>query len=476
MQSTQILPKVELALAKLLEEHPVIPRIVERITTASGTAYLVGGAVRDLVLGIDLHDIDIEVHGLSLEQLSDILSQEGPVSYVGKSFGVLKLHGTNTDWALPRTDTAGRKPTVMVDPHMGIYEALRRRDLTMNAMAINLATVEFVDPFNGLDDLSNKVLKSPDLQFFCEDPLRFYRVMQFIGRFEMYPDKELNEQCVRMDIAQVSVERIEYEFDKLLLKSRRPSLGIRWLATINRLHEVLPELAHSVDIEQEPEWHPEGKVFEHLMQSLDAAAQIDMGSRGNNLILCYAAMTHDLGKISTTIIKDGRIKSPGHAQAGVAYAKSLLKRITRKVKQREAVGLLVKNHMEPGGFIKQQAKLPAYKRLAFKLAKYTNIDMLANLALADQRGRNPEGPEPLAITPPFIIEFLKRAEEANALIEPEKPVLLGRDIMDLVKPGPVMGTLLNYAFEQQIEKGITSKKELKKLVIERLKGLKKKPG
>ncbi len=476
MQSTQLLPKIESALITLMKEHPVIPRIVERITTASGTAYLVGGAVRDLVLDVPLLDIDIEVHGLSLDQLSDILSQEGPVSYVGKSFGVLKLHGTTTDWALPRTDTSGRKPTVHVDPTMGIYEALRRRDLTMNAMAINLAISEFVDPFHGLEDLASKTLRSPDLHFFCEDPLRFYRVMQFIGRFEMYPDKDLNEQCAKMSIAHVSVERIEYEFDKLLLKSKRPSLGIRWLLTLNRLHEILPELAHCVDIEQEPEWHPEGNVFEHLMQSLDAAALIDAGSTTNNLILRYAAMMHDLGKVSTTVTKDGRIKSPGHAQAGVAYAKSLLKRITRKIKQREAVALLIKYHMEPMAFIKLNAKLAAYKRLAFKLANYTNLEMLAQLALVDQRGRNPKGPEPLSITPAFVTEFLERAEKANALIEPEKPVLQGRDIMDLIKPGQLMGKLLEYAFELQIEQGIISKEELKKNVKERLKQLKKKPG
>lgn len=156
MQSTQILPKIELAVANLLKDHPLIPRIVERISAASGTAFLVGGAVRDLLLEVPLHDIDIEVHGLTLEQLSDILKQEGPVSYVGKSFGVLKLHGTNTDWALPRTDTTGRKPTVQMDPHMGIYEALRRRDLTMNAMAINLSTFELVDPFDGLKDSASK--------------------------------------------------------------------------------------------------------------------------------------------------------------------------------------------------------------------------------------------------------------------------------------------------------------------------------
>ncbi len=473
MKSTQILPKVELALTHLLKHHEVIPRVVRHIENAGGTAYLVGGAVRDLILGRTVLDIDIEVHGLSLEKLSDILSQEGPVSYVGKSFGILKLHGTETDWALPRTDTSGRKPVVHLDPHMGIYEALRRRDLTMNALAINLATFEFIDPFHGLDDITAKVLRSPDLQFFTEDPLRFYRVMQFIGRFEMYPDAALNEKCTHMDISTVSIERIEYEFEKLLLKSKRPSLGIRWLHDIHRLADILPELAHCVTTLQDPKWHPEGTVYEHLMQTVDAAAQLDLMTKDKNLTLRYAALTHDLGKVSTTIVKDGHIKSPGHAQAGAIYAQALLKRITRKVKLIKAVVLLVKYHMEPSGFIKQNAGLAAYKRLAFKLATYTSLEMLATLALVDRRGRNANGPMPLTITPSFIVEFLNKAEKAGALFEPEKQILQGRDIMDLVKPGPLMGKLLSFAFEHQIEEGIRDKESLKKLVVKRLKQLKK---
>ena len=474
MQSTQNLGFFESELKKLLDAHPFIAPIVEDISLANGKAYLVGGAVRDLVLDRPVYDIDIEVHGLSLDELSDILSQHGPVSYVGKSFGVLKLHSTKTDWSLPRTDKPGRKPEVHIDPSMGIYEALRRRDLTMNAMAIDLPTKEFVDPFHGLDDIKNKILRSPDIEFFTEDPLRFYRVMQFIGRFAMHPDEVLTNKCTRMDIKDVSVERIEYEFEKLLLKSIRPSLGIRWLATIKRLHEVLPELSHSEEIKQDPGWHPEGNVFEHLMQSLDAAALLDKGTHFLNLILRYAAMTHDLGKISASIVKDGRIKSPGHDVAGVPYAHALLKRITRNVKLIGAVKLLVKYHMLPSQFVKQHASLAAYRRLALKLAKYTNIDMLASLALVDRRGRNPDGPEPLDVTPPFIGEFLKRAEKADALIEPEKPILRGRDIMDLVKPGPEMGELLKYAFTLQIDRSIKSKALLKKEVIKRLKELRRK--
>lgn len=474
MQSTQKLPFIESKLDTLLEANSFIPDVVKRIHESSGKAYLVGGAVRDLVLGRMVYDIDVEVHGLSVDSLSAILSQVGPVSYVGKSFGVLKLHGTQTDWSLPRSDAAGRKPDVSIKPHMGIVDALRRRDLTMNAMAIDLVSKEFIDPFHGLDDMKKHLLRSPDIHFFCEDPLRFYRVMQFIGRFEMFPDATLTDQCKRMSIHEVSLERIEYEFEKLLLKSKRPSLGLRWLLDVQRLHEILPELAHTVNTPQEPDWHPEGTVFEHLMQSVDAAAQIDKGSNELNLVLRYAALCHDLGKDSTTQVVDGRLKSHGHAEAGVPYARALLKRITRNVRRIEAVTRLVKYHMQPSQLVSQHSSLAAYRRLALKLSPYTNLDMLLSLALADRRGRNPLGHDPLDVTPAFIKTFLKRAQEANALHEPEKPLLQGNDIRDMVAPGPEMGALLAYAFHLQIDESIKDKEILKKRVAEQI-GKKERP-
>lgn len=468
MQSIPISADFESRLRELLTRSIEIEPAVKQIADLSGIPYLVGGAVRDLLLQKPVHDLDIEVHHLTLDQVSDILSTQGPVSYVGKSFGVLKLHGSLVDWSLPRTDTSGRKPVVKLDPSMGIIEALKRRDLTINAMAINLITYELIDPFHGFDDLQKGILRSPDIIFFCEDPLRFYRVMSFIGRFGFYPDAQLQTLCKKMDISDVSVERIEYEFEKLLLKSKRPSLGIRWLVVINRLGDILPELVRTEQTQQNPRWHPEGNVFEHLMQTLDAATMLERGADFDNLILRYAALCHDLGKVDTTVLVKGVLKSPGHAEAGVPYAKSLLKRLTRNTRLIAAVASLVKYHMSPSQFISLGAKLAAFKRLALKLAPQTNLEMLAYLSLADRRGRNSQSSEPLKLTPQFFKKFLEKAERARSLREPEKPLLLGRDINDLVEPGPEMGHLLRYAYELQIESLIKNKEELRKKVIEKL--------
>jgi tRNA nucleotidyltransferase (CCA-adding enzyme) len=334
-------------------------------------------------------------------------------------------------------------------------------------MAINLHSFELIDPFGGLQDLHNKILRTPDETFFLEDPLRFYRVMQFIGRFDMYPDDALNSICAQMDLSGVSVERIEGEFEKLLLKSKEPSRGIRWLHAIGRLHEILPELADTISIAQDPVWHPEGDVFEHTMQTVDAAAVLEYNNDYEKLCVVYAALCHDLGKATTTEIVQERIHSYGHMRAGVALAKKMLKRITKKKDVIAAVAKLVRYHFEPIHFVENNAGPSAYKRLARKLAPEVSLQTLAKLALADQRGRNPKGNKPLSINVPAIKTFLQRAAQAAVLEYPEKSVLQGRDLLDVIKPGPKMGELLKRAYEIQLEEGIKNKDELKRRVLQK---------
>lgn len=473
MNFTEFLSNIQSSLELILKKHPDISDIVQIINKQNAKAYLVGGAVRDILLKIPIVDIDIEVHGLSIEQLSLILSQFGRVSYVGKSFGVLKIDNINIDWSLPRTDSSGRKPVVTIDPYMGIKNALQRRDLTINAMAIDLTSYEFIDPFNGYKDLLDRILRAPDINFFIEDPLRFFRVMQFISRFEMLPDRQLDNVCTTMDISKVSIERIEHEFEKLMLKSVYPSMGLRWLLKIKRLKEILPELYNTINIEQDPQWHPEGDVFEHTMQSVDAAAILNYDNNEQKLIIMFAALCHDLGKVKTTEFSKGRLRSLGHAEAGVELTRSLLRHITRKNKLIESVCILVKYHMSPIQFIQLNASDSAYKRLALKLFKAgVTMQMLAKLVIADEQGRNSQKLKPLTEDVEIAQEFIKRAEKAKVLTEPEKPILLGRDIKELVPVGPLMGKLLKHAYDLQIKKNIKNKQELLKQLMNKIEELK----
>ena len=445
--------------------NPKLKKIIDKLHENNAQAYLVGGTVRDLLLGSSVADLDIEVHNVSVEKLKELLSSFGTVDLVGKSFGVLKIFGLDIDWSLPRTDLSGRKPEVTINPQMGIAQALKRRDLTINSMAIDLLNYELIDPYGGVEDIKNKVLRATDEKLFLEDPLRFYRVMQFIGRFQMFPDQKLNDICKKMDINKISRERIEVEFEKLILKSEQPSLGIRWLKDINRLKEILPEIYNCIGVPQNPEWHPEGDVFEHTMQALDAAAKLNYSDEEQKLIICYAALCHDLGKAVTTINDNGIWKTPKHDIAGVPLASSLMKRICGKKEIMEKVKILTRYHMEPSAFIKNNAKLAAYKRLALKLDDVT-IDMLCKLALADARGRNPNSHEPLSNSGEIVEKFLERAKEAAVVEQKEKPILQGRDLLDVIKPGPEIGKLVKRAYDIQIDKNIKDKDELKKRVLQ----------
>ncbi|MBM3887246.1 CCA tRNA nucleotidyltransferase, partial [Candidatus Dependentiae bacterium] len=254
---------MQIAIVDFLEKYKeTLFPVVRALHEHGATAYLVGGCVRDMVLNLPLKDLDIEVHGIELPDLQNILARFGHVEEVGKKFGVLLLLGVAIDWSLPRTDSSGRKPQVTLQPQLDIKQALQRRDLTMNAMAIDLtevictnvstiSTKDIIDPYGGLRDIAAKQLRAVDDAFFIQDPLRMLRVMQFIGRFAMLPVAELDELCANMPLYDVyddrplARERIQAEVVKLLLQAFKPSLGFSWLIKIGRAYELFPFLENN---------------------------------------------------------------------------------------------------------------------------------------------------------------------------------------------------------------------------------------
>lgn len=463
------------ALVIFFEQLPNVRILLEQIIQAGGVPYLVGGVVRDIVLGKPLKDLDIEVHGITLDQLQTILATAGHVRLVGKQFGVLRIDGMDIDWSLPRRDSKGRKPVVEIDPHMSIEEACRRRDLTMNAMMLDLREVLqalktgepvcIIDPYHGIADIKAHNLRAVDATLFLDDPLRFYRVVQFIGRFEMHPDAELTELCKKIDLTQVARERIFEELCKLFLQSRRPSLGIRWLKDIGRLDELMPEVGALVGVYQRPDYHPEGDVFEHTMQALDAAAMLPRDvftTPEERLLILWTVLCHDLGKANTT---DENGSAFGHETTGVPLAKTFLKRFTDDVHLIKAVGVLVRHHLAPGQLVDADAGPKAYRRLALKLAPEVTAHELGLLALCDMRGCNAVGPEPLSVGQDRIDLFWQHVKEAQVEHGPVPPVLQGRDLLGIVSPGPQMGELLKKAYQIQIDEEVTDKEELMKRIL-----------
>ncbi|MCK4499037.1 CCA tRNA nucleotidyltransferase [Candidatus Babeliales bacterium] len=464
----------------LLETIKPIKKIIQAITAKGGTAYLVGGAVRDLVLGNKLVDLDIEVHNLAPEQLETTLKKFRKVSLVGKKFGVYKLHGIDVDWSLPRKDSTGRHPTVHIDTSMDVKEACRRRDITINSMVINLSKFinhpekepKIVDPFDGLNDIETKTLRATDIKLFNDDPLRFYRVMQFVSRFEMVPDEQLNALCktIQLGPENVAQERITEEIKKLLLKSKQPSLGFRWVAKIGRLKELFPELGQTIEMPQRPDFHPEGNVFEHTMQALDAAARFSAKSfqttnlfvktNSEKLTLLLSTLCHDLGKLVTT---DKLLHSYGHQTKGLKLVNTFLLRFSFNKKINSAVLAMVEFHHHPRLLTK--SKPSKYKVLASKLAPHTNIRLLTILSISDGQGRNPTKNKPLSEISTECVTFLKRAIELGVNEAPELPVLTGNDLIAKGKQGTEIGKLLRKAYLIQIKENVQNTEQLLKRII-----------
>lgn len=236
---------------------------------------LVGGAVRDLVQGLDPKDLDLEVFGLTSEQTEAALSTFGKVNAVGKSFGVFKVtvDGADFDVSLPRRDSKtgeGHKGfKVTVDDGMTVAEAAARRDFTMNAMAIDVMTGELHDPFNGLADLKAGVLRHTSPAF-SEDPLRVLRAMQFAARFNMVLAPETAELCRSLvgEAASLPKERVWAEWEKMLVKGQNVAAGLKVLEQTGWL-VTLPELQVLVGLAQHAEWHPEGNVWEHTLHAVE---------------------------------------------------------------------------------------------------------------------------------------------------------------------------------------------------------------
>lgn len=462
-------------LEKIKKLEPILLKIAE----IGGISYLVGGAVRDFVLNIDSNDIDIEVHNLSLLDLEKILKEFGNVRVVGKKFGVLRIDRVSVDWSLPRKDSSGRWPEVDIDQNMHIEDALRRRDITMNAMAINLkkllAKKKFslsliIDPFNGLKDIQKKQLRVVDEKLFLEDPLRFFRVVQFIARFEMMPDKQLERVCKRIDLHDIttdriiSKERIFAEIKKLLLKSNKPSLGFRWLKRIGRLQEIFPEIYNLINIYQQNNDNCDVDLFEHTMQGLDTVASFKHYKYNKNrLLILFSILCHDFGKVK---IMDLTLSKNINKPLDLFITKKFMKRLTDNKILIAAVSKLVFYHIKPFIFLEENANSSNYKKLALKLFPETDLHNLAIVAFADKQGWNKKEHGPLF---KFYIDkykrFLMNAKNAHVEYQPEKPVLLGRDILKMVKPGPIMGKILKYAYKIQIEEGLKNKDELIKRVL-----------
>jgi len=315
------------------ELRQALATVCEVISAAGGRALVVGGCVRDAVLGTAAKDLDIEVYGIGPAELVPLLGEHFRLDLVGQAFGVVKLHGLPIDIAIPRRESKaglGHKGfDIFSDPRMVPEEAASRRDFTINSMALDPMRGELIDPFGGLCDIRARILRHTSAKF-VEDPLRVLRGMQFVARFELTTAPETVTLCSGIEPEGLARERIFEEWKKLLLLGVRPSIGLEFLRACGWIR-VFPELEALVGCPQEPEWHPEGDVWTHTLHCLDAFAQERIGDEWEDLVVGLAVLCHDTGKPSTTKNEDGRIRTLGHEAAGESPTRSFLGRMTSVV-------------------------------------------------------------------------------------------------------------------------------------------------
>jgi tRNA nucleotidyltransferase (CCA-adding enzyme) len=441
-----------------LSENPLetARRVAETVAREGGRAVLVGGYVRDRLLGIESKDLDIEVFRLSFEELERVLSSLGEVIHVGRAFGVFRVKGLDVDFSLPRRDSkVGPGHTgfdVVYEPDMSFAEAARRRDLTMNSIGLDPLTLEYLDPHGGRRDLREKRLRATDPVHFPEDPLRGLRVAGFAARFEMAPDEELKKLCSELDLSELSAERVFTELGKLLLRSEKPSIGFELLRE-TRLLRFFPEIEALVGVPQEPDWHPEGDVWIHTMMVLDEAAKLRTGNAEDDLAFMYGALAHDFGKPATTRAIGGRITSYEHDVTGAVIASVFLEKLRAPTELTGKVKALVRHHLAPALFQKNGATAKAYRRLARDLAA-TGVrpDLLLRVATADHFGRTTD--EAFARKFPAGEHFKKMMESLELTEEAPKDVVLGRHLVARgLSPGPEFGRILAECRDVQDETG-----------------------
>ena len=377
-----------------------IPKKILELSQAvhdqGGRALLVGGCVRDALMGKEPKDWDLEIYGIEPPRLRELLDRFGSVNVAGEAFTVYKL-GADLDISLPRrerkTGRGHRAFFVEGDPAMTIEEGARRRDFTINAILQDPLTGEIIDPFHGRDDLKSGLLRAVSPETFAEDSLRVLRAAQFAARFEFEIETGTVELCRLIDLSDLPAERIWGEMEKLLLRAQRPSIGLEWLRKLNVIDQLFPEIKALIDVRQDPEWHPEGDVFVHTLLTVDQAHElIDDLSYPKQVTVMLAALTHDVGKPATTAFVDGRLRSREHEEAGVAPTIGFLDRLNIHTLEgydvRAQVVALVRDHLKPGEFYKKREEVGdgAFRRLARKC----ELDLLYRVAKADSLGRNAE--------------------------------------------------------------------------------------
>lgn len=395
-------------------------KIAGDIREAGGRAFLVGGWVRDALLGRSCRDYDVEVYDMAQDALVPILSKYGRTNLVGKAFGVIHLamKGLSLDFSFPRTESkvgyGHRGFVVHTDEKLSFKEAALRRDFTINAMGMELPELTLCDPYGGIDDLKAHTLRHVGPAF-AEDSLRILRGVQFASRFGCTLAPETVELCRTLSLDDLSIERLFEEFKKWLLKPGKPSLGLRAFLDI-KLDGYFPEIRPF-----EGSWETLGDILDKMAKLRDSNGLSDTQA----MDFAFAALL--CGNADSALDFLVRITNENHLLKNVPLLLSALRNLDEGIVD----------------------DIPALRRLA---VKQNGLKLLCLLVKCI--------PVSYYRSPDFATALWNSAAKYNLLNAAPQPFLTGKKLMDLgVKPGKHMGEIIKQSFELQLDGKITSAEE-----------------
>ena len=451
---------VPTTLINRIEENPFLMELSSLFNDNQFSFYLVGGAVRDFILDIDTKDFDFTTNATPEESKKLLEDNNYKTTSIGIKYGTIEtaLEDLTVHITQFRSDIYNensRKPEIT--DSKDINEDLIRRDFTVNAIAFDIDQNELIDPYNGLKDLSEGKLKTPDNpnQSFSDDPLRMIRLCRFISTHGFAPDNEtfksIQQNIERVEI--VSKERIRDEFSKLVTGDN-VAMGIQALVESNLIDYIIPEIK-DLKIEVDPNHHHKD-VYEHTLQVTSKVS--------SDLILRLGALLHDIAKPATKGIDNGKVHFRHHEVVGARMTKEILSNLKYPKKLISSVALLVENHLRPHTY-KMGWTDSAVRRYIIDAGDV--LDELNELVRCDVTTKNNEKAETIY---KYLDDLEKRIKEVKEKEELKKlrPPVDGNEIMKILKiePGPSLGKIMESLYEQRINEGEVSKEEAIKLAKE----------
>ncbi|MEA2111838.1 MAG: hypothetical protein U9P71_07300 [Campylobacterota bacterium] len=420
-----------------LEIPQALQPLIQHLITAELTPVIVGGYVRDTLLNHPSKDIDIEIYGTQdIELLKLHVKQFGSVYEVGSSFGVLKirLEDLDVDISLPRTESktgrGHRGFSVNTAQDLSFREAALRRDFTINAMGYDTRRRTLLDPYNGENDLNCKILREVNAKTFVEDPLRVYRAVQFTSRFELECSDSLLTLCEQMvsndQLQELPKERIFEEFKKLLLKAKKPSIGMRLMERLG-IFRYFSELEGMSAMK----CNSQNDIFKHTILTVDMMASLCGNDTKHNLLMMLSILCHKM----------------------LENTQSFLSKLTNEHALISEVATLVKYNRQPQKMFDNRASDSDILRLATKV----KLEDLIQVAKAIDLKCNIKTAHHTFKAGAWLS---RRAKDLHVFSKPLKPLIQGRDLIELgLQPSLKFKTILDDAYEAQLNLEFTCKSQ-----------------